>query len=436
MVDRTPDVEPMRNRILRALALGLVAVIPASVGAAEVTPVWSADAPTGRAFSLAIDYEHQSRRGPLKRDVVENGSTILRSDLVYRESRDRLRVRSAGALYRDLSAFAALSFALADDRSLDFDRRAGNCGGLPNSCVTQDSSSLLRDGILPGYGAGTFGLNAETGQPFASPSGRVFQGPTRKGIEYLSLGLSYAIHNQRRDATKPTWVVSAETRLSVGTDQRFDPGKPTANRGVGLGYHQIILSSVFSKAYSGIEPSMGAWLMEPVLTSSSVYRDTGLSASRPQRRLGGHVGVDMELWNDPEGLHRLAFEVHGTLEFRFRGLAQNELWEALSGDSRCATDATRCRAGIDTDRTNDGQADPHRGVVVSPAYGVFGGDMAIAAKIHRYARLRASFGMTVEQQHTLSDGSSKASAYDQAGRYFHSDAMVGWRLLCAGGASF
>jgi len=344
-------ITPMRNRILRAMALGLAAMAPANAGAAEVTPVLSADAPTGRAFSLALDFEHQSRRGPLKRDVVENGSSILRSDLMYRESRDRLRVRSAGALYQDLSAFAALSLALADDRALDFDHRAGNCGGVPNSCVTQNSSSLLRDGIFPGYGAGTFGLNAETGQPFASPSGRVFQGPTRKGVEYLSLGLSYGIHNQHRDATKPTWVVSAETRLSVGTDQRFDPGKPTANRGVGLGYHQLILSSVFSKDLSGIEPSMGVWLMEPILTSSSVYQDTGLAVSTPQRRLGGHVGLEVEIWNDPAGLHRVAFEFHGALEFRFRGLAQNELWEALSGDSRCTTDATRCRAGIDTDRT-------------------------------------------------------------------------------------
>jgi len=146
--------------------------------------------------------------------------------------------------------------------------------------------------------------------------------------------------------------------------------------------------------------------------------------------------MEVELWNDPARLHRLAFEFHGALEFRFRGLAQNELWEALSGDSRCSTDATRCRAGIDLDRTTDGKVDPHPGVVISPAYGVFGGDVAMAAKIHRYARLRASFGMTVEQQHTLTDGSSNASAYDQAGRYFRSNAMVGWRLLCAGGATF
>jgi hypothetical protein len=429
------DATPMRNLTFAALVPLFAAASPAPAGALESRPVLSADAPMGRAIAFTVDYEHEGRQGALQREVIENGVAVRRDDLIFRQSRDRLRLHSAVALYRDLSAFAGLSLALADTRSLDFDHRRG-CEDTATACVGPGSSSLLRDGILPGFGAPTYGLDAETGKPFAAPSTRVFQGPARQGVEYLSLGLRYAIHNQRRDSTMPTWVVSVETRLSVGADQRFNPGDPTANRGVGLGYHQVILRSAFFRDFDGFTPSMGLWAMEPLRTSSSVYRDTGLPVALPQRRLGAHAGLELPIWSDPAGGHRIDFAFRGELEFRFRGLAQNELWEPLSGDAACATDPGRCRAGLDLDRTADGRPDPHPGVVVSPAYGIFGGDAAVAATLHRYARLRASFGMTVEQQHPLADGSSTTAAYDSPGRAFHSPAMVGWRLLCAGGAIF
>ena len=60
--------------------------------------------------------------------------------------------------------------------------------------------------------------------------GTAFRGPTRRGVEYLGLGANWAVFNQARDDTKPTWVLRFETRLSVADDMRFDPAAPRQTR--------------------------------------------------------------------------------------------------------------------------------------------------------------------------------------------------------------
>jgi hypothetical protein len=40
-----------------------------------------------------------------------------------------------------------------------------------------------------------------------------FKSPTRSGLDYISAGLDWAIYNQQRDETKPTWVIGIEGRF-------------------------------------------------------------------------------------------------------------------------------------------------------------------------------------------------------------------------------
>jgi hypothetical protein len=76
---------------------------------------------------------------------------------------------------------------------------------------------------------------------------------------------------------------------------------------------------------------------------------------------------------------------------RFAGLAQSELWEVLSGDSRCSPTATAyCRAGIDVDAK--GAPAPNSGVLRSPGYGAAG----FSALVVGHAQLRGLFGMLFE----------------------------------------
>jgi len=414
---------PNPNAVLAglwALALAQAASVPAS--AAEVTRVLNARSPTDVDIELSVGWQHDQSHGSIKRESVTPTGVALMNDVVYHHVRDSLQLRGEVGLVHDLSFFVVGSLVLADSRGLDFDK-GGPCASLPNPC----SETLLRDHIVPGSQAGPWGLDAESGLPFQAPSGQLFSGPSRRGLEYLGLGFDWAALNQARDDTKPTWIIRLETRLSVAGDQRFDPGQPTANRSVGLGYHQFILATMFSRKIGPYEPYLGGWFMQPALTSSSVYKGLGTgSFSAPQRRMAGEVGIESTVWENPVGHQRFAVEAAGRFEFRFEGLAQSELWEVLSGDARCASSAAYCRSDVDVDQT--GKSVPNSGVVRSPAYGLFGGDVGLSAHFNRILRLRGLFGVDVEEGHFLSDGSSGSSLYDIPGRRFRVDGMLTWHV--------
>jgi hypothetical protein len=393
--------------------------------AAEVTRVLSARSLKDIDVNVSLDWQHDSSKANIKRELVSTGTAVV-NDLVYHQVRDSMQLRAEAGLVHDLSFFLVGSLVLGDQRGLDFDR-SGDCAALP--CL----ETLLRDGFLPGTQGTSWGLDANHGVPFTPPSGQVFRGPDRSGLEYLGLGLRWAAMNQARDNAKPTWIIGLETRLSVGDDQRFDPGKPTANRGVGLGYHQILLTTMFSRRFGDLEPYMGGFFMKPALTSNSVYKNVGTgSFASPQRRIGGEFGIETTVWEDPVVHSRLALEAAGQFEFRFEGLAQSELWEVLSGDSRCTTDASHCRPDIDVD------GKPNSGIVRSPAYGLMGFDAGLSAHFGRHARLRSLFGMSFEEAHFLTDtdNGSGNSVYDVPGRRFRVEGQYAWRVLVDATATF
>jgi hypothetical protein len=420
----------MGTRTPIALLVGVGALVSIQTAeAAEVTRVLSARSLKDLDIDVSLAWQHDQSKASIKRESVQPTGTVLAKDLVYHQTRDTMQLRGEVGLVHDLSFFLVGSLVLADQRGLDFDR-SGACA--TGNCI----ETLLRDGFLPGTQGTSWGIDAEQGgSRFAPSSQQVFRGPDRSGLEYLGLGLRWAAMNQARDHKKPTWTVGLETRLSVASDQRFDPGKPTANRGVGLGYHQIILSTMFSRRFGAYEPFMGGWFMQPALTSNSVYKNIGTgSFSSAQRRIGGELGIEGTVWENPAIHGRFALEASGRLEFRFEGLAQSELWEVLSGDSRCVGDATLCRAGIDVD--SQGNAVPNSGVVRSPAYGLAGADAGLSAHIGRYARFRALFGMLFEETHFLTDAASGNSVYDIPGRRFRVEGQYAWHVLLDATATF
>jgi len=405
--------------------------VPQLASAAEVTRVLSARSLRDFDFDFSVGWLHDQKTSSVKREYVDPAGVgvVLANDVLYHQVRDSLQLRADVGLPHDVSFLLAGSLVVADSRGLDFDR-TGGCE--VSNCV----ETLLRDGILPGSQDTAWGLDAESGQSFRAPSNQVFAGPKRSGIEYLGLGGQWAPFDQARDKTKPTWIVALETRLSVGEDQRFDRGKPTANHGVGLGYHQLILSTMFSHRFGGYEPFMAAWFMEPILTSNSVFRNQGEGAyASAQPRTGGQVGIESEVWDNPRLHGRIALHASGYLEYRFSGLAQSELWEVLSGDSRCGPNAPdQCRPGVDVN--SQGALAPNSGVSRSPGYGLAGFDAGFSAQVSRYARLRGLFGMLFDESHFLTDGASGNVVYDIPGRRFKVESSYSWHVLVDAVATF
>ena len=138
----------------------------------------------------------------------------------------------------------------------------------------------MQDNILPGYQTSTYGLDAQHNRPYQDPSKTVFGGPTRNGLEYLGLGLTWAAFNQARDDTKPTWTLGFDALLDVGKDMRFDRLNPGGNNGVGLGYHQLVWSTSVSRRFRHFDPYFGAWYMLPVRASGSPFQHYPAAARR------------------------------------------------------------------------------------------------------------------------------------------------------------
>ena len=374
-------------------------------------------------WTVSLNYLHEHEQGALRREYQgpDAGAGIeLVSDLLYQRSRDVMQLRGEAGLFKDLSLFTVLSVVVSDQRSLDFDR-TNDCAIDPSLCVDSTNSTTLRDKILPGYGT-----------QFSSTT--VFRGPTRHGLEYLGLGASWAVFNQTRDDTKPTWILRFETRLSLAEDMRFDPAAPGKNTAVGPGYHQFILSTLFSRRFGRLEPYSSGWVVLPVLTQGSPFSAPGLSGGA-QKRLGFEAGAEATLWENMQARHRVAYELRGQAELRLDGLEQGPLWEALSGDPRCGPNSpATCRPGVD--QNSNGVASPNPGITHSPSYGQIGGDTGITIQIGPHTRLRSLFGLFWQQSHDLTDGSSGNALYDVPGRRYRIENAYSWRILVDGGVVF
>ncbi len=408
-------------------------LLSSAARAGEETRVVSGTRGPGQLFdfNLSLGWTHDDKRADLKRQsegTAGGGRILLQNDLVYRQTRDTLNMRADVGVFQDVSVFASLPLVIADNRQLDFAKG-----------IDERNTTILRDGILPGFGTPMFGLDATHARSFVNPSDTVFRGPTRKGLEYLGLGVSWAVLNELRDDTRPTWLLRLETRWSVGTPMKFDPARGKANTGVATGYHQFVLSTAFSRRFEMLEPYVGGWYMLPLATDDSAYEQYKLgerSYSQPQQRAGTNFGVDVVAWEEPRAQRRINIELRGRMELRFMGLAQSELWEPLSGNPECAKVASACRPDVDRDLTGDLTADPNPGVTRSPAYGVFGGDAGLSVQVGRYVRFRGLVGMTWEQSHFLTDGRSDNEAYDIPGRRYRVEGSRAWHVSLEGGLLF
>src|SRR5262249_42560436 len=200
--------------------------------------------------------------GPRTNNAIE-----LVRDLKYERTRHLLDLRAEFGVLWDVSLFIAVPLVLGDSRSLSFDQD-GPCTFPPAaspSCVNQANSTTLNDAvpdparptlpranaptILPNGSSG-WGLNATGRAPALYTAGtRVFEGPGRSGIESLNFGINWAVLNQAKDDTKPTWTVGFEARLQVSDTQALDRASPQANTAVGLGYHVARWQSFVSKRF-------------------------------------------------------------------------------------------------------------------------------------------------------------------------------------------
>jgi hypothetical protein len=315
--------------------------------------------------------------------------------------------------------------------------------------IYRDLALILRVPIILSWAQNLGDLNGSTAvaqQLLQDPSGGQlfnlpFTSPTRSGIDYISAGLDWAISNQQRDETKPTWVIGVEGRLAVGSPLHAcnanppsgtpqcpdpsDPGNPNLNRdpGISRGMESIIAKTTWSRRFGYVEPYSGFWVQADFPTGDSDFgkwNPVNNLERTPPLQGSFMLGLEVIPYEHREQFQRLS------ADFRFRGTYHSpgrdysELFDALGSSQatslRTPNPATwtanpdpATNAAVPSIPGNPCpqggvcKAQPiyFTGVTEQQAYGSFSVGASATWQAGQYVKFTAGTGLTYSQPHLV-----------------------------------
>lgn len=377
--------------------------------AGPFTEVASAfDPGDGIDVNITLDYGFDIKRAAIKREFsgfpgTDPDASIPRvRDLVFKSTRHTLVPRLELGVFTDLSLSAALPLVLSDGRTLELDQRDTPCvfpGGIEEpTCIDRTNSTTINDGLLPASG---FDANDPTGPGFTDGA-MLFRGPTRRGIDQVHLGLTWAPMNQARDDTKPTWKIGAEARLAVGRVMHLDVADPGADTGVGRGLHEIRIWTSVAKHMGWADPYIEMWWLAPfAMTDDSPFQDLGFGQQRPaaQQHAGTRFGFEAVLVSRPERQRRVSVDVAARLESHFEGRGYSEMWEVFQYAGAVGSGGPLV---LDRDPVTDGlQELEYPGVSKIENHLSYGGRLGIRGELGPHLQLGATFEVMGTQGHVI-----------------------------------
>jgi hypothetical protein len=208
------------RRLHGALTALMLAAIGAPAGAAEISRVVTSGEPRN-PFGMDIDVRWDRsvesatitrERGSAATASIPGGAVFQGDRLQYTRNRNAVVPRVAVGLWRDLELHAELPYVLGDDREW---RYGGLYGSVAGPGGPYDSIS-------------TNTIDAQ-GQPCAVIPCPLFPvAPSTAGYHGgmagdLKIGLAWAVFNDKKDDTKPTWVVGMD--VTAPTAAKWEPGK-------------------------------------------------------------------------------------------------------------------------------------------------------------------------------------------------------------------
>jgi hypothetical protein len=312
----------------------------------------------------------------------------------YSQSLTVLEVGGDIGIFHDLALSLRLPLILADSRELsDLD------GSSRNPQRLQDPNGQ---------------------QLFSLP----FKSPTRSGVDWFSAALNYAIFNQQRDQTKPTWVIGAEGRFAIGDRihacnenaqiKCIDPANPTgAGRepGISRGMHSVIANTIFSRRFGYVEPYTGFRMHVELPQSNSDFGATsdikGTLLNRPPIVGTFTVGMEVYPWENREQFQRVVIDLRVRGSYHSPGRDYSELFDALGSSSAASLrnpNPSAYRAGPDGFTS---VADPNAakvfftGITDQQAFGAFGSSAGVTWQAGEYMKFTAGLGLTYVQSHLI-----------------------------------
>jgi hypothetical protein len=388
--------------LLVAVAVG--AAPPAR--AADVTDVASSfDDDNPFDFRFRFRYDHTEKRGQIKRELeglspTQTSIATVR-DLFYAFTRDTLSLRAEVGLFQDLMLHVELPIFLDQQNTYDFDQSAGAACRFPPDampdCVNAMNSTTVRDGFIAAPAMGTM----------------VFKGAARgagggsglDAFDTFNFGLTWAPVSQKRDDTKPTWILAIEPQISIGNIMAYDRARPNANHAVSEGVHRLYARTAISHRWRWIEPYMSFWYMYPIPRGDSLFKDYGPSQSlkNPMQQGGTTFGAELVPFERPKDGHKIFIDVRGRLEGHFAGKGYSEAWELLASAGPLGCDAAQApyNPACGGATTNSYQGQPFTGITTIENYASLGADIGLGVQVGQHARFRTAFEYTHDQSHLI-----------------------------------
>ena len=305
---------------LRAVAAALTLGLPFAATAADITRVASSfedNDPFGMFIDVGV--EHLQHRSHILRERIsaDTGAKELQSELAYSDYETRLNVDIAAGISQDVEFSFGLPFVLFRNEYIN--RAEG---------VTAGNSSI------PDWNGGRSGASLEV--PY-----KVY----RRGLGNARFGLAWAIFNQKRDDTKPTWVarINYEAPTAGLLDPSLDTRDDNSATPVGDRLHKYTLSTALSRQIGLAEPYFRASYTIPVRGPGAYSNcahpelldagnrgncgingwDRAATGTQGPQVLGVVVGSEFQLIDNPTRYIRL--DVRAVSNFVGSGRYYNEL---------------------------------------------------------------------------------------------------------------
>jgi hypothetical protein len=372
---------------------------------AEITSVVDAfDKDDPFDLNLILGFQQTWKHANIRRETslnqpgLSDGNFVASTENVasYSQQISTLDVGADIGLYRDLALILRLPIILENAQKLsDLD------GSSQNPQRLEDSTGQ---------------------QIFTVP----FQSPTRSGVDWFSVGIDWAIFNQERDGTKPTWIVGLEGRFGVGTPMHAcnmnaavecpTPGKPTVSRdpGVGRGMDTLGAHTVFSRRFGYVEPYWGLWFLADFPQSNSDFGATdnlqGDVVNHPPLVGTFSMGTEVIPWERREQFQRLVFDFRASGVYHSEGRDYTELFDAL-GSTQAQTLTTPNPGAYHTATSGPNQGmsvqDPgsqpvyFTGITDQLAYVSVSGRLGVTWQAGEYIKFVAGVDLTYNESHVI-----------------------------------
>ena len=377
---------------------------------AEITSVVDAfDKDDPFDLHLMLGFSQQWKSANIRRETalfqpgLTTGGFVARTENVakFNQSLSTLNVGADVGFYKDFALVIRLPIILSDSRGLS----------------DLDGSSKNPQRLQDPQGAQLFKAD--------------HQSPTRSGVDWFSVGLDWAIFNQQRDFTKPTWVVGVEGRFGIGpslhacnanapagTPQCPDPVNPTINRdpGISRGMNAVGAHTVFSKRYGYVEPYTGFNFLAEFAQDRGDFGATnnlnGALVNHPPLLGTFTMGLEVIPYEHREQFQRLIadFRVSGT--YHSPGREYSELFDALGSSQAPSLRSPNPTAymrnpAATADPSTQSIADPQSqkayftGITDQQAFGSVSAHASATWQAGEYIKFQAGLGFTFNQSHLV-----------------------------------